>query len=117
MVLVESRDTSRLDTPPFHLRLPVSLDSVTAVLDALEAYAETAELAPGIAARLALIAEEVAANVVKRRGVEHFAIGPRQRQAPERDHADAGERQRREHGGDGRAQDRRRHRRHDWHRG
>ncbi len=52
-----------MDTPPFHLRLPASLDSVTELLDALEAYAEAAEIAPGIAARLALVAEEIAANV------------------------------------------------------
>lgn len=49
--------------PPFHLRLPASLDSVAALLDALETYAEEADIAPGIAARLALVAEEVAANV------------------------------------------------------
>jgi serine/threonine-protein kinase RsbW len=52
-----------LDTPPFQLRLPASLDSVSALLDALEAYSEAADLAPGIAARLALVAEEIAANV------------------------------------------------------
>lgn len=52
-----------MDTPPFHLRLPATLDSVTALLDALETYAEVAQIAPGIAARLALVAEEVAANV------------------------------------------------------
>lgn len=50
-------------TPSFHLRLPAALDSVSELLDALEAYAEEAEIAPGIAARLALIAEEIAANV------------------------------------------------------
>ncbi len=52
-----------MDTPPFHLRLPATLDSVSELLDALEAYAEAAEIAPGIAARLALVAEEIAANV------------------------------------------------------
>lgn len=52
-----------MPTPPFHLRLPATLDSVSAALDALEAYAETTELPPGIAARLALVIEEVAANV------------------------------------------------------
>ncbi|MBS7793145.1 ATP-binding protein [Roseococcus sp. SDR] len=52
-----------MDTPPFHLRLPASLESVSALLDALEAYSEAAELSPGIAARLALVAEEIAANV------------------------------------------------------
>lgn len=49
--------------PPFHLRLPAHLDSVSELLDALEAYSEAAELSPGIAARLALVAEEIAANV------------------------------------------------------
>ena len=48
---------------PFHLRLPAVLDSVSTLLDALEAYAEEAGIAPGIAARLALVAEEIAANV------------------------------------------------------
>lgn len=52
-----------MQTPPFHLRLPASLDSVSTLLDALEAYAEEAELSPGIAARLNLVAEEIAANV------------------------------------------------------
>jgi serine/threonine-protein kinase RsbW len=50
-------------TPSFHLRLPARLESVSALLDALEAYAEAAGLPPGIGARLALVAEEVAANV------------------------------------------------------
>jgi serine/threonine-protein kinase RsbW len=52
-----------VDTPSFQLRLPAELDSVAALLDALEVYAEEAEIPPGIAARLALVAEEVAANV------------------------------------------------------
>lgn len=52
-----------MDTLPFHLRLPATLESVSELLDALEAYAEEAGIAPGIAARLALVAEEVAANV------------------------------------------------------
>ncbi|UPY38248.1 ATP-binding protein [Sediminicoccus sp. KRV36] len=52
-----------MDTPPFHLRLPATLDSVSQLLDALEVYAEEAGIAPRIAARLALVAEEVAANV------------------------------------------------------
>lgn len=50
-------------TPSFHLRLPASLESVSELLDALEAYVETAGIPPGTAARLALIAEEIAANV------------------------------------------------------
>lgn len=52
-----------MDTPPFHLRLPANLDSVSSLLDALEAYAEEVDLSPGIAARLVLVAEEIAANV------------------------------------------------------
>jgi len=50
-------------TPPFHLRLPATLESVSEMLDALEAYTEAAGISPGISARLALVAEEVAANV------------------------------------------------------
>jgi serine/threonine-protein kinase RsbW len=70
-----SWDTLRLDTPPFHLRLPATLDSVSALLDALEAYAEEAGIAPGIAARLALVAEEVAANVAMHAaGATYFAL-------------------------------------------
>jgi serine/threonine-protein kinase RsbW len=59
----ESSEACLLETPPFHLRLPAKLESVSELLDALEAYAEEAGIAPGIAARLALVAEEVAANV------------------------------------------------------
>jgi len=50
-------------TPPFHLRLPATLQSVSQLLDALEEYAEEAGISPGISARLALVAEEMAANV------------------------------------------------------
>jgi len=50
-------------TPPFHLCLPATLESVSELLDALEAYTEAAGISPGISARLALVAEEVAANV------------------------------------------------------
>lgn len=64
-----------MDTPPFHLRLPATLESVSELLDALEAYAEEAGLAPGIAARLALVAEEVAANVAMHAtGATFFAL-------------------------------------------
>lgn len=49
--------------PLFHLRLPATLESVPELLDALEAYAEDAGIPPGISARIALVAEEVAANV------------------------------------------------------
>lgn len=52
-----------MGTPPFYLRLPATLESVAELLDALEAYAEAAGISPGISARLALVAEEVAANV------------------------------------------------------
>ncbi len=64
-----------MDTPPFHLRLPASLDSVSELLDELEAYAEAADLAPGIAARLALVAEEIAANVAMHaKGASFFEL-------------------------------------------
>lgn len=60
---------------PFHLRLPATLESVSELLDALEAYAEATELSPAIAARLALIAEEVAANVAMHAtGASFFAL-------------------------------------------
>jgi len=39
------------------------MESVSELLDALEAYADVAGISPGISARLALVAEEVAANV------------------------------------------------------
>ena len=57
------RTTHRVATPSFHLRLPARLESVPELLDALEAYADAATLPPGIGARLALVAEEIAANV------------------------------------------------------
>lgn len=61
--------------PPFELRLPAKLESVSELLDALEAYAEEAGLAPGVAARLALVAEEVAANVAMHAtGASFFAL-------------------------------------------
>lgn len=47
----------------FHLRQPPTADGVSALLDALEAFAEEAGIAPGIAMRLALVAEEMAANL------------------------------------------------------
>jgi len=52
-----------LAAPAFHLRLPATIESVSELLDALEAYAEVAGISPGVAARLGLVAEEVAANV------------------------------------------------------
>jgi len=45
------------------LRLPPAPEEVATLLDAVEAFAETAELSPRLAMRLALIAEELAANV------------------------------------------------------
>ncbi len=47
-----------------HLRLPPNTDSVTALLDALEAYAEEQEIPIKPASRLVLLADELAANVV-----------------------------------------------------
>lgn len=47
----------------FALELPATLDSVTALQDALEAWAEEADIPNAAAMRLALIAEELAANV------------------------------------------------------
>lgn len=47
----------------FDLQLPATLDSVTALQDALEAWAEEADIPMPVAMRLALIAEEMAANV------------------------------------------------------
>lgn len=53
----------------FDLRLPAALDSVTALQDALEAWAEEADIPNAAAMRLALVAEELAANVA------HHAAG------------------------------------------
>ena len=62
-------------TPPFHLRLPATLESVSELLDALEAYAEAAGISPGVSARLALVAEEVAANVAMHaKGASFFQL-------------------------------------------
>ncbi|TCI00666.1 ATP-binding protein [Roseococcus sp. SYP-B2431] len=49
--------------PGFQRRLPATLESVAQLMDALEAYAEEAEIDMRVAARLNLVAEEVAANV------------------------------------------------------
>jgi serine/threonine-protein kinase RsbW len=51
-------------TDKLHLRLTPEAASVTALLDALEAYAETQELPIKAASRLVLLADELAANVV-----------------------------------------------------
>ena len=62
-------------TPPFHLRLPATLESVSELLDALEAYAEVAGIPPSISARLALVAEEVTANVAMHaKGATYFEL-------------------------------------------
>ncbi len=47
----------------FALELPATLDSVTALQDALESWAEEADIPNAAAMRLALVAEELAANV------------------------------------------------------
>ncbi len=49
----------------FDLQLPATLDGVTALQDALEAWAEDADVPMPVAMRLALIAEELAANVAR----------------------------------------------------
>ncbi|WP_424812612.1 ATP-binding protein [Roseococcus sp. YIM B11640] len=59
----------------FHQRLPATLDSVAELLDALEAYAEEADLDPAAAARLNLVAEEIAANVAMHaEGATYFEL-------------------------------------------
>lgn len=56
-------DANPLAKPSFHRRLPATLDSVEQLMDALEAYAEEAEIDMAVAARLNLVAEEITANV------------------------------------------------------
>lgn len=53
----------------FALELPATLESVTALQDALEEWAEDSDIPNAAAMRLALIAEELAANVA------HHAAG------------------------------------------
>ena len=61
---------------PFQLRLPPTLDSVTTLQDALEAWSEEAGLPMPVAMRLALVAEEVAANVANHAtGASYFEFG------------------------------------------
>jgi serine/threonine-protein kinase RsbW len=61
--------------PSFHRRLPATLDSVEQLMDALEAYAEEAEIDMAVAARLNLVAEEIAANVAMHAaGATYFAL-------------------------------------------
>mgnify|MGYP001627270954 CR=1 FL=1 len=64
--------------PAFHLRLAPSAGNVATLLDALEAYAEASALPPAVAMRLALIAEELAANVAMHAtGASFFALSVR----------------------------------------
>lgn len=51
-------------TESLHLRLPPETDSVTTLLDALEAYTDAQGLPMKAASRLMLLADELAANVV-----------------------------------------------------
>jgi serine/threonine-protein kinase RsbW len=55
--------TNRPAGSAFHLRLAPSAENVSALLDALDAYAQAADIPPAVAMRLNLIAEELAANV------------------------------------------------------
>lgn len=68
-------DANQLAKPAFHRRLPATLDSVEELMDALEAYAEEAEIDMLVAARLNLVAEEIAANVAMHAtGATYFAL-------------------------------------------
>ncbi|MCW8084890.1 ATP-binding protein [Sabulicella glaciei] len=61
---------------PFRLRLPPTLDSVTALQEALDSWSEEAGLPMPVAMRLALVAEEVAANVANHAtGASYFEFG------------------------------------------
>lgn len=74
MISTQAR-TNRPVVPAFHLRLAPTAESVATLLDALEAYAEEAELPPAVAMRLNLIAEELAANVTMHAmGASFFAF-------------------------------------------
>jgi serine/threonine-protein kinase RsbW len=64
--------------PAFELRLAPIAENVAALLDALESYAEDAAIPTAVAMRLALIAEELAANVVMHaKGASFFAFAVR----------------------------------------
>jgi serine/threonine-protein kinase RsbW len=68
-------DANQLAKPAFHRRLPATLDSVEQLMDALEAYAEEAEIDMLVAARLNLVAEEIAANVAMHgTGATYFSL-------------------------------------------
>lgn len=53
-----------MDQPRMTLRLPPGTEEVARLLDEVEAFAEQAEIPTALAMRLALVAEELAANVV-----------------------------------------------------
>ena len=57
--------------PALALTIPPETDEVARLLDALEAFAEEAELSPKAAHRLAVVVEELAANVAM-----HGSTGP-----------------------------------------
>lgn len=60
-------------TETLHLHLPPENDSVTTLLDALEAYTDAQDLPIKAASRLMLLADELAANVVMHaRGATFF---------------------------------------------
>jgi len=65
----------RMDQPEMRLRLPVATEEVARLLDEVEGFAEAADLSPALAMRLALVAEELAANVVMHgAGATYFAF-------------------------------------------
>lgn len=53
-----------MDQPRMTLRLPPRTEEVARLLDEVEAFAEAADIPTTLAMRLALVAEELAANVV-----------------------------------------------------
>ena len=57
--------------PALALTIPPETDAVSRLLDALEGFAEAAELSPKAAHRLSVVVEELAANVVM-----HGSSGP-----------------------------------------
>jgi serine/threonine-protein kinase RsbW len=64
-----------MDQPRMELRLPPGTAEVASLLDAVEAFAEEAELPTPVAMRLALVAEELATNVTMHgAGASFFAF-------------------------------------------
>lgn len=60
---------------PFLLRLPAELDQVALLEDAIEAWSSAHGLPPAVAARLQLVAEEIAANVAMHgKGASFFEL-------------------------------------------